>query len=125
MDSKNCYRTGPRLYYELPSWGWKEYQQRFGVGPICFAVMVALASHEEATGDGDVRVGEVANFLGLNVHPSLKFLVNKGWIEKRGVESSRRSPRTGLVGWVYYIKLTPLGWEYITEFLGIERHKEQ
>lgn len=121
MDSRDIYRDGPCLADTMPDWPLGEYRKRFGTGRMGLACIIAIASHETSTGDPWVRISAVSHFLGANIHPSIALLVDKLWAEKRVVEATKYAPRIGLPGRVYYTRLTPLGWEYVTEFLGVNR----
>lgn len=121
-DPRNIYRKGPCLADELPDWTLHEYQRRYGTGPLGFASMIAMASHEVVFGDPWVRVSEVSGLLGTNCYPSVTYLTHKGWVVRREFEVSKRAPRSGMPGTASYCKLTELGWEYLTEFLGVKRN---
>lgn len=121
MDRPFLYREGPCLAQEMPEEPLGQYLKRYGTGPTGLCIIVAVASHETVFGDPWAKVADVSALLGINVHPSMNLLIRKGWVEKRLVEASKRAPRAGHGGTIYLIRLTVLGWEYVTKYLGVTR----
>lgn len=116
LRSRDRYITGPQMIKYLPPWSNKEYLRTVGVGPVAFAALVAVASHEAATGESLVALSLVNHFLGVNAQPSIYRLIELEWLETSEHPVAERGPH--IRHSALFAQVTRLGWEEL-EFVGV------